>query len=342
MVGPFLFRDGRARFAPVPQGSGRLASMRLTSRARAASLAIFLRRSTFAVDSAAAGEIIGTMSRPVRSVLYLPASNARALDKARGLPCDGIIFDLEDAVAPEAKAEARHLLAAALREGGYGERLRLVRVNGLDTPWGAADLAAAARMEADGVLVPKTGAAADLDAVAGRVPDLPLWAMIETSRGVLNAAAIAAHPRLAGIVMGTNDLARELNARPRADRRPLLPALGMAVLAARAAGKVALDGVFNDLSAAQAFLAECVEGRDLGFDGKTLIHPGQIAAANTAFGPAAEDIALARRQIAAFEEAQAAGRGVAVLDGRLVENLHVATARAILARAAAIAERGSA
>ncbi len=282
------------------------------------------------------------MTRPVRSVLYLPASNARALDKARHLDCDGLIFDLEDAVAPEAKAEARSLLTAALREGGYGTRLRLVRVNGLDTPWGAADQVAAARMACDGVLIPKVGGPGDLDAAAGRIPDLPLWAMIETAAGVLNAGAIAAHPQLAGIVLGTNDLARDLNARFRPDRLPLVPALGQALLAARAAGKLALDGVFNAIADAEGFLAECGQGRDLGYDGKTLIHPGQIAAANAVFGPSEAELTLARRQIAAFEAAQAQGQGVALLDGRLVENLHVATARAALARAEAIAARETA
>lgn len=279
------------------------------------------------------------MSPPCRSALYLPASNARALDKARSLPCDALIFDLEDAVAPEAKAEARHLLAAALREGVYGDRLRLVRVNGLDTPWGAADLAAAARMDCDGVLIPKVNGPADLDAAASRAPGRPLWAMVETCPGVLAAGLIAAHPALRGLVMGTNDLARELGCRPRPDRLPLLPALGAGLLAARAHRRLALDGVFNGLADAGGLAAECAQGRDLGFDGKTLIHPAQIAAANDAFGPDAAEVALARRQIAAFEAAQARGEGVAVLDGRLVENLHVAAARSLLARADAIAIR---
>ena len=274
--------------------------------------------------------------RPCRSVLYIPGSKARALEKARSLPADAIIFDLEDAVAPDEKAAARALLAQVLAEADYGPRLRIVRVNGLDTPWGADDLAAFARSPADAVLIPKVGAPSDLDAPAAIVPQ-PLWAMLETAGGMLNAPAIAAHPRLQGMVMGTNDLGRELGARFRPDRLPMLAGLGLCLLAARANGKAIVDGVYNAFRDAEGLAAECAQGRDMGFDGKTLIHPDQLAVANAAFAPSAEELALARRQIAAFDEAQARGEGVAVVDGKIVENLHIVTARAMLARAAAIA-----
>lgn len=273
-------------------------------------------------------------SRPYRSALYLPASNARALDKARDLPADAIIFDLEDAVAPAEKAAARGALRDALARD-YGNRARIVRINGFDSEWGRDDAAAFAT-GADAVLVPKVNGPADLDAVAAVVPGTPLWAMLETAAGVLNAAAIAAHPRLGGLVMGTNDLARELGCRDRADRLPLLPALGMCLLAARARGRVILDGVYNAFRDADGLRAECAQGRDMGFDGKTLIHPAQIDIANAVFAPTEDEIALSRRRIEAFDAALADGRGVAVLDGRIVENLHVETARATLDRAAAI------
>ncbi len=272
--------------------------------------------------------------RPWRSVLYIPGSNARALDKARGLPVDAIIFDLEDAVAPDEKPSARKLLADELRKGDYGARARLVRVNGLDTGWAREDIAAFADLDIDGLLIPKVNRAADLDGVAALVPEVPLWAMVETCRGVLNAAEIAAHPRLAGFVMGTNDLAKELGSRARA---AMLTALQMCLLAARAEGIVCVDGVYNAFKDEDGLRAECIEGRDLGFDGKTLIHPAQVAVANVLFAPAPEEIALARRQIEAFREAQADGRGVAVVDGRIVENLHIATAEALLSKADAIA-----
>jgi (3S)-malyl-CoA thioesterase len=277
------------------------------------------------------------VSRPFRSVLYIPGSKERALEKARELPADAIIFDLEDAVAPEEKARARALLVKELAEADFGPRLRIVRVNGLETDWGAADLAAfAGHRGVDAVLVPKVNRAADLDAVAGLVK-VPLWAMLETAQGCLNAGEIAAHPRLEGLVMGTNDLAKELGARIRADRLPLQAALGMGVLAARAAGKVIVDGVFNAFKDEAGLRAECGQGRDMGFDGKTLIHPAQLQIANEVFAPGADEVALARRQIAAYAEARARGEGVAVLDGRIVENLHVATATALIAKAEAIA-----
>ncbi|MCU0827629.1 MAG: CoA ester lyase [Tabrizicola sp.] len=277
------------------------------------------------------------MLRPCRSVLYIPASKERALEKARELPADAIIFDLEDAVAPEEKARARALLADELQREDFGGRLRLVRVNGLETPWGAADmLSFAAHPGVDAVLVPKVNGPEDLDAVACRVSK-PLWAMLETARGCLNAAAIAAHPRLEGMVMGTNDLAKELGARSRPDRLPLMSALGLCVLAARAEGKVIVDGVFNAFKDEAGLKGECEQGRDMGFDGKTLIHPSQLEVANAVFAPSEDEVALARRQIAAYAEARARGEGVAVVDGRIVENLHVATAKALIEKAEVIA-----
>lgn len=277
------------------------------------------------------------MSRPYRSVLYIPAAKERALEKARGLPVDAIIFDLEDAVAPEEKVRGRQMLAEELRREDFGPRQRIVRVNGLETPWGAADLLAfAAHPGVDAVLLPKVNGPEDLDAAAGRVAK-PLWAMLETAKGCLNAGAIAAHPRLEGLVMGTNDLARELGARARADRLPLMAALGAGVLAARAEGKVILDGVYNAFRDEAGLRAECEQGRDMGFDGKTLIHPAQIEVANAVFAPSPEEVEVARRQIAAYAEARARGEGVAVLDGRIVENLHVTIAKTLIERAEAIA-----
>lgn len=277
------------------------------------------------------------ITRPYRSVLYIPASNARAMEKARTLSADAIIFDLEDAVTPAEKLPARDLLARALL-ADYGGRTRIVRINGLDTEWGEGDARAFAGL-ADAVLVPKVGRAADLDRVAALVPGAPLWAMMETPAGTLNAAAIAAHPRLQGMVMGTNDLLKDLGARTRPDRQPLMAGLGLCLLAARAHGRVIVDGVYNAFQDAAGLRAECEQGRDMGFDGKSLIHPAQLEAANEIFAPDADELDLARRQIAAFEQARAEGRGVAVLDGRIVENLHVETARARLKLAEAIAAR---
>ncbi|SFR98988.1 HpcH/HpaI aldolase/citrate lyase family protein [Yoonia litorea] len=272
--------------------------------------------------------------RPYRSALYIPGSKDRALDKARGLPVDVILFDLEDAVAPDAKVAARDTLHAALADGGYGSRKKIVRINGLDTEWGKADAAAVGAMACDAILLPKVNGPEDVDALAALVPDLPIWAMMETPQGILNAAAIAAHPRMEGFVLGTNDLAKDLNSRGRA---ALVTSLQLCLLAAKAAGIVALDGVYNAFKDEDGLRAECAEGRDMGFDGKTLIHPAQVAIANAAFGPTDDEIDLARRQIAAFEEAEAQGQGVAVVDGRIVENLHIVTARATLAKAEAIA-----
>ena len=276
-------------------------------------------------------------TRPHRSLLYIPASKERALDKARSLPVDAIIFDLEDAVTVEEKVNARATLTSALAAGGYGRRLRIVRINGLDTEWGAEDARAVCEMQADAVLLPKVGSPEDLDALSAITGDLPLWAMMETPRGMRNAAAIAAHPKLAGFVMGTNDLAKDLNSRFRPDRAPLMTSLGLCLLAAKAEGVIIIDGVYNAYLDDEGLAAECAQGRDMGFDGKSLIHPAQVAIANAAFSPSEDEIDLARRQIAAFDEAMATGQGVAVVDGRIVENLHVATARDLLAKAEAIA-----
>lgn len=273
-----------------------------------------------------------------RSVLYIPASKTRALDKARGLATDAIIFDLEDAVSPDEKVSARDTLRAALAEGGYGNRLRIVRVNGAQSQWGDADIEALKSMEFDAVLLPKVEAAKDIDAVRERLPNAPVWAMIETPLGIIRAEEIAAHPALQGFVMGTNDLAKELRTRFRADRLPLMGALQMALLAARAHGVIAIDGVYNAFKDDTGLAAECEQGRDLGFDGKTLIHPAQLEIANSAFSPSQEAIDLAKRQIAAYDTAEAEGLGVAVVDGKIVENLHVVTARQVLAQARAIAE----
>ncbi|MDZ7905523.1 MAG: CoA ester lyase [Cypionkella sp.] len=277
------------------------------------------------------------LHRPYRSVLYIPASNARAMEKAQSLAADAIIFDLEDAVAPAEKAAARATLAQAL-QADYGRRARIVRVNGLDTEWGAGDIAAfAAHAGADAILLPKVNAPADLDAAAALAPAKPLWAMMETALGMLNAAQIASHPALAGMVMGTNDLAKELGSRHRPDRLALQTGLGLCLLAARAHGCIIVDGVFNAFKDEEGLAAECAQGRDMGFDGKTLIHPAQLAIANAAFAPSEAEIALARRQITAFDEAIAAGQAVAVVDGKIVENLHIVTAKALLMKAAAIA-----
>ena len=281
-------------------------------------------------------------ARPFRSVLYIPGSKERALEKAMGLAADAIIFDLEDAVAPDEKPAARKLLTQVLTDWDFGRRARIVRINGFDTEWGHADAnamdeAIARGAKIDAILIPKVNRAADLDAVAEAVPGADLWAMMETCQGMLNAAEIAAHPRLKGMVMGTNDLAKELNSRFRPDRLPMQAGLGLCLLAARAHGLVIVDGVYNAFKDEDGLRAECNQGRDMGFDGKTLIHPAQLDIANAAFAPSEAEIALAKRQIEAFAAAKAAGQGVAVVDGRIVENLHIVTAEAILAKAEAIA-----
>jgi (3S)-malyl-CoA thioesterase len=283
-------------------------------------------------------------SRPYRSVLYIPGSKERALEKAMSLPVDAIIFDLEDAVAPDEKAAAREMLSEALRSRDYGARAKIVRINGFDTEWGDADLEAIATASPEAVLLPKVNAASDVEALAAKLDARPqtagtqIWCMMETPLGMLNAAQIAAaSPRLAGFVMGTNDLAKELNSRFRPDRLPMQAGLGLCLLAARAHGLVAVDGVYNAFKDADGLRAECEQGRDMGFDGKTLIHPAQVEVANEVFAPTPDEIDLAQRQIAAFKAAEEAGQGVAVVDGKIVENLHVATAEATLSKAHAIA-----
>ncbi len=280
---------------------------------------------------------------PYRSVLYMPGSRPRALEKARSLPADALILDLEDAVAPAEKPRARDLVAAAVETGGYGRRRLIVRINGLDTEWGADDLARAAAAGPDAILLPKVEFPADviraaaLLEAAGGPEHTRIWAMMETPRGVLNAAAVAgAHPLLEGFVLGTNDLVKDLGAAHTPDRLPLIASLGLCLLAARAEGLVCVDGVYNAFQDAEGLRAACRQGRDMGFDGKTLIHPDQIAVANEVFAPSADDLELAEAQVAAFEAAEARGEGVAVVEGRIVENLHVASARQLLARAAAI------
>jgi citrate lyase subunit beta/citryl-CoA lyase len=282
--------------------------------------------------------------RPRRSVLYMPGANERALEKAKTLPADAIIFDLEDAVAPEAKAEARERVAAAVTSGEYGRRELTIRVNGLDTAWHADDLRAAAEAGPAAVVVPKIGSVADVAAVekgldAAGAPDATaIWAMVETPAAMLRAEEIAgSSDRLTVLVMGTNDLAKELHAEHVPGRQPLLTGLGLCLLAARATGKVILDGVYNDIQDAEGFEAECVQGRQLGFDGKTLIHPSQIEPANRVWAPAPDAVDDARALIATFEAAVAEGRGVVTHNGRMVENLHVDNARRLIALADAIA-----
>ena len=283
--------------------------------------------------------------RPRRSVLYLPASNERALEKAKTLAVDALILDLEDAVAPDAKPDARDKACAAASSGDYGRREVTIRVNGMDTEWHAADVEAACKAGPDAILVPKVGSA---DAVLELVESLgrhgapestQLWAMIETPRAMLHAEEIAAaSDRLAVLVMGTNDLAKELHAEHVPGRQLLVTGLGLCLLAARATGTVILDGVYNNVKDAEGFEAECLQGRQMGFDGKTLIHPSQVEPCNEVFAPTEADVEYAGRVIAAFEEAEAAGKGVVTVDGRMIENLHVENARRTLAISDAIAK----
>lgn len=270
---------------------------------------------------------------PLHSVLFMPASNARAIAKARDLPCDAIILDLEDAVAPGDKAAARAQAVAAVRSGGFGGRIVAVRINGFDTPWADADAGALAGIPVDAVVVPKVTGPVDLRRARDALGDAPLWAMIETPAAVLALAAIvavAAAVGLTALIAGTNDLAKELRCRPDADRTPLLPVLTQIVVAARAGGLAAFDGVFNGLGDTERLARECRQGAMLGFDGKTLIHPGQIEAANVAFGPDETALAQARRIVAAFAAPQAAGKGAIRLDGEMVERLHLAEAERML------------
>ncbi len=284
-----------------------------------------------------------TTHRPRRSVLYMPGSNARALDKSRTLPADALIFDLEDAVAPDAKLTARTQVIQTVEEGGYGKREIMIRTNGLSTPWGYDDLAAVAAVGADAILLPKVESAemvrqAESVLLAhGATPELTIWCMMETPRAMLHAEEIAdASPRLAGLVMGTSDLAKDLQAQHTAMRLPLITSLGLCMLAARAARIAILDGVFLDLNDHEGFVDSCRQGAELGFDGKTLIHPKQIAAANEVFAPSDDEVRLSRQIIQAYAEAEAQGRGVVVVDGKLIEKLHVDHAKRVVALAEAI------
>ena len=288
-------------------------------------------------------------ARPRRSVLYMPGSNTRALEKGRSLPADSLILDLEDAVAPDAKATARAQIAAALTEGGYGRREIVVRVNGLDSPWGRDDVTAMATSGADAVLLPKVETAAmvhELECLmdkAGAPASMGIQCMMETPLGMLNAQQVAgASRRITCLVMGTSDLVKDLQAAHTPQRLPVLTSLGLCILAARACGVAIVDGVHLDLSDEAGFAAQCLQGKELGFDGKTLIHPKTIAKANEVFAPSGEEIAWSHKIIAAHAEAMAGGKGVVVVDGKLIENLHVENARRLVALAQAIAELESA
>jgi citrate lyase subunit beta / citryl-CoA lyase len=282
--------------------------------------------------------------RPRRSVLYMPGANERALDKAKTLPADALILDLEDAVAPDAKVAARSNVCAAAVSGEYGSREITIRVNSIETEWHAEDLRAVAEAGPSGVVVPKINSVADVHQIekgleaAGAPDHTMIWAMVETPVAMLHAEEIAqSSDRLAVLVMGTNDLAKELHAEHVPGREPLLTGLGLCLLAARATGKVILDGVYNDIKNEGGFAAECLQGRQLGFDGKTLIHPSQLEPCNRAFAPSEDEIASSREIIDAFEAATAEGKGVVTVNGRMIENLHVDNARRVLAVAAAIA-----
>ncbi len=288
---------------------------------------------------------MATVARPRRSVLYMPGSNPRALEKARTLAADGLIFDLEDAVAPDAKEQARQNILDALKAGGYGGREILVRVNGLGTPWGYADVAAAARSGAHAVLVPKVESADAVRQVEqimlahGAPADMAIWCMMETPRGILKAEEIAnATPRMGGFVMGTSDLTKDMHALHTRERLPMLTSLGICLRAARAYGLAIVDGVYLDLNDDEGFEYSCRQGLELGFDGKTLIHPKTIDAANRVFAPSAQEVDWSRRIIAAHAEAEAQGKGVVLVDGKLIENLHVENAKRVVALAEQIAD----
>ncbi|MEM1383581.1 MAG: CoA ester lyase [Pseudomonadota bacterium] len=284
-----------------------------------------------------------TKARPRRSVLYMPGAKERALVKARELPADSLILDLEDAVAPAEKIAARALVTEAVRTGGYGPREVVIRINGLDTPWGEEDLAAAAAAGPDAILLPKVETAAMLTDLARRMETLgapdrtTIWAMMETPLGMLRAEEIAgSHNRLTALVMGTNDLVKDLHAQHTPLRLPVITGLGLCLLAARAHQKAILDGVYNAFRDEDGLAAACQQGKELGFDGKTLIHPAQLATANRVFAPSSEEVSLAQRMVDAFAEAETRGEGIAVVDGRIVENLHIENARRLLAEADAI------
>ncbi|NQW54599.1 MAG: CoA ester lyase [Rhodospirillales bacterium] len=283
--------------------------------------------------------------RPRRSVLYMPGANTRALEKARTLPADALIFDLEDAVAPDAKEAARANVVAAARSKAYGKREIAIRCNGLGTPWGKSDIEAIAKSGADAVLVPKVESAAEVASVvglldaAGAPSSMAVWAMMETPKGILRADEVAgSHPRLTLFVMGTNDLVKDMRARHTPLRLPMVTALGLGMLAARAHGLTILDGVYNDIQDAEGFRAVCQQGLEMGFDGKTLIHPSQVEPCNDVFAPSAAELEMAGRIVAAFKAAQAEGKGVVTVDGRMIENLHVEQAERALALTAAINE----
>ncbi len=288
--------------------------------------------------------------RPRRSVLYMPGSNARALEKAKTLAADGVILDLEDSVAPEAKETARQQVADAVKAGGFGAREVFIRVNGVDTPWHADDLAAAGHAGPDAILIPKVSHSDTLEMIGRRLldthvdPKVRIWAMIETPLAIFNILAIAteakdSESRLSGFVMGTNDLAKDTRARLVPGRAPMLPWLTTCVAAARIYGIDILDGVYNDIGNEEGFAAECAQGADLGFDGKTLIHPGQIEPCNKTFSPSAAEVALARKMIALFDLPENKSKGVVSMDGRMVERLHADMARRTVAIADAIAAR---
>ncbi|TVP72382.1 MAG: CoA ester lyase [Rhodobacteraceae bacterium] len=283
-------------------------------------------------------------TRPFRSVLYIPGSKERALEKATTLAADAIIFDLEDAVAIDEKARARVLLAETLQSTDYGQRAKLVRINALSSEWGAADLDVIGSIKPEAILLPKVDTPAHVEALARlldarpETADTRIWAMIESPKAVLNAQTIACAPRMAGFIMGTNDLAKDVGCRSRPDRQQLLTALQLPLIAAKAAGIVAVDGVYNAFRDEAGLRTECEQGRDMGFDGKTLIHPLQLPVANEVFSPSEAEVTLAKRQIEAFDAATARGEGVAVLDGMIVENLHIVTAKQTLAKAQAFAE----
>jgi citrate lyase subunit beta/citryl-CoA lyase len=284
--------------------------------------------------------------RPRRSALYLPASNARAVDKARSLDCDVVILDLEDSVAPEAKSEARQGAVDAVRAGGFGQREVVIRANGLDTPWGADDLAAAAEVRPHAVLVPKISAPDDLAAVRQELgPDLPVWAMIETCAAMFRLDALGAESARVGVeawVIGSNDLAKEMGCRLTTGREPLLTALSLSLMAARAHRLAILDGVYNEIADEAGLALQCAQAAAFGFDGKTLIHPSQVAAANAAFTPDAAAVAWARTVVAAFEQPENAAKGVLKVEGRMVERLHFAEATRLIGVADAIASRSTA
>jgi len=288
--------------------------------------------------------------RPRRSVLYMPGSNARALEKAKTLPCDAVILDLEDAVAPDAKATARDQVVAAVKAGGFGPREVMVRINGLDTPWTADDLTAAAAAAPDGIVIPKVSSPDQLEMIAARLLSMHtdhkvrIWAMIETPAAIFDVRAIAAaardaETRLAGFILGLNDVAKETRTRQVPGRAPMVPWIMTCVLAAREYGIDVLDGVYNDIANTEGFAAECAQARDMGFDGKTLIHPNQIEPCNGTFSPNADEVTQARKMIAAFDMPENKGKGVVQIDGRMVERMHAEMARRTVAIADAIAAR---